>query len=102
MQQLDDLKEKLIEQGKNLWSRIQEQPAFLDAKERFEGLPAKSQRLVLGAMTAGALVILLFLPLRFLWTSWSQVTFFEEARNVTEELLSVEREAQSVASLPRP
>jgi hypothetical protein len=102
MQQLDDLKEKLIEQAKNLWSRLQEQPLYLDLKERFEALPSKTQKLVLGGVVGGIFFILVLFPISFLWTSWSQMSLFEEARDVTEELLIVEREAQSVASLPRP
>lgn len=102
MQQLDDLKEKVIEQARNLWGRLQEQPAYLDLKERFEALPAKTQKLVLGGTVGAIFVVLILFPLSFLWTSWSQMTLFEEARDVTEELLIVEREAQSVASLPRP
>ncbi len=102
MQQLDDLKEKLSEQMKTAWSRFQELPLYLDLKERYDNLPGKSQKLVLSGGIAVALVILLSFPLGFLWTSSDNMRFFEEAREVTRELLEVEREAKSVASLPQP
>lgn len=102
MQQWEDFKERVAEQAKALWARLQELPLYLDTKERFDSLPARTQRWVLGGAGALILLIVLSFPLSFLWTSSENMDFFEEARTVTQELLTVEREAKTVSSLPRP
>ena len=102
MQQLDDLKEKLLELIKTAWSRFQEWPVYLDLRERYDNLPTKSQRWVLGGAITLAALFLLSFPLSFLWTSADNMRFFEDARHVTQELLEVEREAKSAAALPQP
>lgn len=94
---LEDLKENLKTQWEQLLGKIQENPSFITLKDRFDGLPTQTQKLIqIGAVGVG-LLTLMWIPYSTYLTSSENVTHFEEKRDLVRDLLRVSKESAETA-----
>lgn len=97
---VDDLKEQFQSVGRRITDRLEEIPAYVEMKERFEGLTPPMQKLtVLGVVVLGWLIVL---SVPWSWNSESNLSIegFESRRALIRDLLKVSREAAEVPNIP--
>lgn len=99
---LDDLKEQLSTIGQRIHERLEEQPTYVQLKERFDGLSPQMQKLTL--MGVGGLIWLFVLSIPWGWTSNADLSIetFESRRALVRDLLRVSRESADVPAIPPP
>lgn len=103
MSALQNLKENLSNQFKDLVSKIQESPAFQQLKEKYDDLPSSQQKLVV-VLTAGLVVFFVFsIP----YDNWSRssesLTQFESERDLINRLhLIMKESSEGVVYTPAP
>ena len=96
MLNLDDIKDRMTEMFNTVKDAIEESSYYNNLREKFEILPAKTQRgLILGSLIF-FLIILLSIPFSFLSSSRNFVSEFEEHRGLIRALLRT----RSLASGP--
>jgi hypothetical protein len=97
---LEDIKDQLRERLSELWSRVQESPAYNNVREKYETLSPGAQRgLKLGAIVL-ALIILVSVPLSYFSSSSSSDSEYESKRQLIRGLLRASRLANEASSLP--
>lgn len=96
---LEDVKENLSEQFKQIWGRVRESDAYLQASEKYQSLsPAGQTGVLIGAVLVGFLIVMA-VPASFYFSSSSEIGDYESKRDTIRELFKVSREA---AAIPRP
>ncbi|MBX3040345.1 MAG: hypothetical protein KF789_06510 [Bdellovibrionaceae bacterium] len=97
---VDDLKEQLQGVGRRITDRLEEIPAYVQMKERFEGLTPPMQKLTVLAVVVVGWLIVLSIP--WGWSSESSLSIegFESRRALIRDLLKVSREAAEVPNIP--
>jgi hypothetical protein len=97
---IDDLKDNLLSQLRQIWSRVEDSSVYNQGKDRFENLTPAHQKLTL--MGAGALLALLIISIPYSYYSQSteNVSTYEEKRSLIRELLKVTRESSEAPDLP--
>lgn len=97
---LDDLKEQLQGLARKIGDTLEEQPTYVQLKERFDSLSPRMQKLtILGACVLGWLIIL---SIPWGWNSNAQLSVetFESRRALIRDLLKISREAAEVPNIP--
>jgi len=102
MSALDDLKEQLSSEAKNLWEKLQDNSLFIKMKERYENLTPVMQKVTVATIAVIFLYLIFSIPLGYFSASRESVAAFEEKRQLIRDLLKVSREAQEVPDLPVP
>lgn len=97
---LDDIKERLLSEFKQISERIQDSSAFNQAKDRYENLNPTQQKLAAVAGIALVTVAVLWVPFSGLTSSWDHTNEFTERRDLIRDLLKVSKEASEAPSLP--
>lgn len=96
---LDELKDKLVSQGRASWEKIQDSSAFGQIRDHYENLTPSMQKLaVLGSITLIALLIL-SVPLSNFNQSSNSVDEFEGKRETIRELLKVSHESSEIPNI---
>lgn len=97
---VDDLKEQIQGVGRRITDRLEEIPAYVQMKERFEGLTPPMQKLTVLAVVVVGWLIVLSIP--WGWSSESSLSIegFESRRALIRDLLKVSREAAEVPNIP--
>ena len=97
---LEELKEQLTQNLKDLGAKIQDSPAFQTLKEKFEDLPSNQQKTV---MALFALVVGFFI-FSFPYENWSSsmasLDTFQSQRDLIRDLLKVTKETSQIPSFP--
>ena len=97
---LEDIKEQLSQQIKDLGAKIQDSPAFQSLKEKFDDLPSNQQKIVIVLLV----VVVSFFVFSFPYENWSASTAsigeFESRRELIRDLLKVTKEASELPSFP--
>lgn len=99
---LDDLKEQLQGIVRKIGDTLEEQPTYVQLKERFESLSPRMQKLTILGGCIFAWLIVLSIP--WGWNSNAQLSVenFESRRSLIRDLLKVSREAADVPNIPPP
>lgn len=84
---LFDVRDQILETFKNLWERIVQSTVFNNIRERYEVLPAATQRLILYIAGGATVLFLIYLPMSFFVSASGRVAEFEETRTLLRELL---------------
>lgn len=93
----EDLRERLADQGKVLWSRIQDSSAYAQFKERYDALPPKGQKAVVaGTVVFAFLILFLLFPYSYYSAGNDSIDQFVYNRDLTRELFRVEREVSQI------
>lgn len=97
---LEELKERLSQQAKDLGSKIQESALFQTLKEKFDDLPSNQQKIVVILLV----VVVSFFTFSFPYENWStssaSIAEFEERRQLIRDLLKVTKESNEMPSFP--
>ncbi len=96
----DDIKEQLIERGKVLWDRIQDNSTFISLKDKYENLSPVGQKVATAGAVLFGLFIILYYPMSGFFASGTYIEEFQEKRQVIRDLLSTTRDASQVPFLP--
>lgn len=102
MSALDNLKEQIKSLGQKLGQQIQESPAFAQLKDRYENLTPSAQKMTLAAGVAFIVLLLFFLPLSYLSDSQTQLSAFEERRNLIRDLFKTYRDSSATPEVTPP
>ncbi|MCC7405615.1 MAG: hypothetical protein IT288_14545 [Bdellovibrionales bacterium] len=97
---IDDLKDKATESLNRLKETIQESSVYNTLRERYETLPAATQKAVVMGSAGLVVMILLSIPWSFLSSSSDFVSQFEESRDLIRGLLKTRSMAKGTP-LPR-
>jgi hypothetical protein len=102
MDSLKSLLENLKERLKTAWAEQQETELYISTKEKFEALPAITQKLIISGI--GLLFVLLFLwwPVSNFIDSMDFNSRFNEQRQVLKELFRIDRDMASGPNVPMP
>lgn len=96
-----ELRDRVIDEAKNIWNKIQDSSLYQHLIEKYEDLPSSQQNL---AKVGGAILTVLFLvgpPINTLLDANQAIDDFERKRDLTRELLRVMRDAGSVPQIPQ-
>lgn len=97
---LDDLKDQFNERWNDIRSRVQESPLYNNLKEKYDTLPANTQRgLIIAGVAVVALTLISF-PLSYLSTSSEYEAEFKSNRDLLRGLLRASRLASEASALP--
>jgi hypothetical protein len=84
---LNDLRERILDQAKNVRDRVEQSAIYNNLRERFEVLPARTQQLVVVGGLGLVALTLVYLPLSFLWSASSKISEYEETRSLLSDLM---------------
>lgn len=98
----DEIKERLRDELKSFWDRIQDSSLYTQIKEKYENLTPQMQKITLFAMGAVFLFLVLSTPVAYVTTASENIAEFEEKRNVIRSLLQVTRDAKDMPNIPTP
>ena len=98
----EDLKEKITSQAKNVWDRVQDHPAYINMRDRFENLSPVMQKVVIAASALTVSLIILSFPYGSLVSSSEYADNFEQTRTLTRELLKAARESSNIPMISPP
>lgn len=102
MSAMDSLKDKGQGAAQKVIERIRESSAYAQLMDRYENLTPAGQKLAKLVSTVLVLLVILFIPLTNLSTSYSNISMFEEERDLIRELFRTYRETSSSQNLPVP
>lgn len=92
----DDLKEKLIENLRAAWAKIEDSSTYAQFMEKYEELSPQAQKGVQIGAVALAAMLVLSIPMSYLSTASENLASFEEVRELTRDLLKTERKARNL------
>ncbi len=100
---LEEVRERLSQQLKDLGGKIQDSPVFQSSKEKFDDLPANQQKVIVILLA----VVVSFFLFSFPYENWSassaSVIEFEDRRELIRDLLKVTKETSELPSFtPAP
>jgi len=99
---IDDIKDQTKEAFQNARRQIEENPAYVIGKEKYDVLDPKVQKIIIISITILALLLIMMLPMSFMNSSTEQLSSFEESRGLIKEMLRVDRQLKSGPKAPRP
>lgn len=102
MSALDSLKDKGQGAAQKIIERVRESSTYAQMMDRYENLTPAGQKLAKFVSALLVLLVLLFIPLSNLSTSYTNISMFEEERNLIRELFRTYRESSSSQNLPVP
>lgn len=95
---LDDLRDQLRDQLRQLGAQVADSPAYQSLKEKYDSLEPRQQKTAIISVVCLTLAILIWIPLSIYLSSREQMTYFEESRDLTRELLRTERQASQIGT----
>jgi hypothetical protein len=98
----ESLKEQLKDQWADLSSKIQENSAFSNAREKFEAQSPTIQKAIIGAVVALIAIFMLSFPWSYISESQDHMADFEDDRGLIQGLLRASRAAKEPSPLPAP
>ncbi len=102
MAALDDFKDRLQSEFKNLIEKIQESSLYIRLSEQYENLTPMKQKLAVGGSIGLIALILISIPWSYYSTSRDFVVEFEDKRQLIRDLLKVSRDSNEVPQIPIP
>lgn len=94
---LEDIKDRLYDESKALWARIQDSSSFVQLKERYDSLPPKGQKTVVaGSVVMVFLILFVLFPYSYYSSGDESISQFVINRDLTRELFRVEREVAQI------
>jgi len=97
---MNALLEKLRDQARDLWTRIQETSLFMSLRERYEALSARVQKAIILAGSLIAIIFLLSFPYSYISSSQNSLSSFEENRELIRGLLKASSSLKEPSPLP--
>jgi len=98
----ESLKEQLKDQWADLSSKIQENSAFNNAREKFEAQSPTIQKAIIGGAAALIALFMLSFPWSYISESQEHMADFEDDRGLIQGLLRASRAAKEPSPLPTP
>lgn len=98
----EDLRDNVRDQLRQISANIQESSAFINLKEKYQGLSPNGQKLSLIGAGFVAFMVIMAVPYMFYSSSQTAMGEFEEKRTVVRDLFRVTREASSLPAAPPP
>ena len=98
----DNLKERFKSTGDKVIERVRESNAYAQAADRYENLNPASQKLAKLFGVIVVLMLVLFIPLSNLSSSFSSISMFEDERELIRELFRTYRDSSSTQNVPVP
>lgn len=96
----DDIKDQLKERLQEVWNKIQESESYITLKERYDNLSPNIQK-ALQATTVLLVVYFIYsIPSGFVSSADEHMSFFEENRTLTRDLIRAGRIARTTAMPP--
>ncbi|MCC2678117.1 MAG: hypothetical protein K0R29_693 [Pseudobdellovibrio sp.] len=102
MSALDSLKDRGKGAAQKIIERVRESSVYAQMMDRYENLTPAGQKIAKLATSVLILLIVLFIPLSNLSTSYTNISMFEEERDLIRELFRTYRETSSNQNLPVP
>lgn len=99
---LEGIREKLKDQLADLSSKIQENSAFNNLREKFESQSPTAQRAIVAGAAFLAFMFLISFPWGYISSSHVNMEGFEENRGLIQGLLRASRAAKEPSPLPPP
>lgn len=97
---MNALLEKLRDQARDAWTRIQETSLFMSLREKYEGLSVRVQKAIILAGSLLAVLFLLSFPYGYISTSQTSLSSFEENRELIRGLLKASGSLKEPSPLP--
>lgn len=97
----EDLRDQAVERVQAFWGRIQDDPGFIRMQERYQSLPPIGQKAVAAGLSLLALYIVLMIPLSYYSSSSDSVAYFEENKELIENLFTTRRDAGILKAAPQ-
>ncbi len=97
----ESYKEQLIEALKNFRNKVEDSETYIRLKERYDNLPAHYQKGILFTALFLSIYLIYSIPASFVSTAQEKLTYFEENRQLTRELIRAGRLARTI-QLPPP
>ncbi len=97
----ESLKEQLIESLKTTRNKIEDSELFIKLKERFDNLPSLYQKLIIYFSIFLGVYFIYSIPASFVASGEEKLSYFEENRQLTRELIRAGRLARTI-QLPPP
>ncbi len=98
----EELRDRIKDQAAELWSGIQETSAYNSLREKYESQTPIVQRIILAFGALVAVLIVLWLPLSFVFSSTDKMTQFDENRGLIVGMLHASRLGKESSPLPPP
>lgn len=89
----EDLKDRFKSEFQQLTDRIQETPAYLSLKDRYDTLPPSRQKVVTLSVLGLILVLVFSIPFSTYMASSENVAEYEEKKDLIRDLLRAHKEA---------
>jgi hypothetical protein len=102
MESLKTLLENLKEKIKVAWAEQQETELYISTKEKFEALPATTQKLIIAGVCFLVAVLFLWWPVSNFLDSMDSNSRFNEQRQVLKELFRIDRDMAGGPNVPVP
>lgn len=102
MSAIDDLKERISSELKNLSEKAQESSLYIRLSEQYENLTPIKQKLTIAGASLFVLMIMVSIPWGYFSTSADHIVEFEDKRQLIRDLLKVSRDASQVPNAPIP
>ncbi len=99
---LNQLKERILDQFKSIWVRIEESSTYEKLVERYHELTPTGQKAVLFGGSIFGVLFILMIPFMSFQTSQENVSQFEENVLAVRDLLRVQREVASQPQVEDP
>lgn len=96
----ESLKEKLRDQFTELWGRIQETSLFQNAREKFEALNTRMQKIIIASIAMLGVLFLFSFPYSNITSSQGNLEVFEENRSLIRRLLKAAKTLKEPSPLP--
>lgn len=94
------LLEKLRDQARELWGRVQETSLYMTLREKYESLSIRTQKAILFIGLIGTLLFLLSFPYSYISSSQNSLSSFEENRSLIRGLLKASTTLREPSPLP--
>lgn len=97
---MNALLEKLRDQARDLWTRIQETSIYMSLREKYESLSIRVQKAIILTGSLLAVLFLLSFPYAYISSSQSSLSSFEENRELIRGLLKASSSLKEPSPLP--
>lgn len=95
-----ELKEKILTELSQIYDRIQNSPAFIHSKDRYENLSPLSQKALIYGSSLFLIIFVFSIPWGFLSLSWEYLEEFEQKKNLTYELEKIKVDGALAPLIP--
>lgn len=96
----DEVKERLIQQVKQIIESVQENSTYLRLKDQFDNLSPALQKISTIIVSIILVGIIFYMPYSYFDSSQNNISEFDKQRSLIRELLKVHRESSEAPNIP--